>query len=109
MSVQPGSDCRAADGQIVKTFDGHPDALDVAFQQACPAGKLLPHGERGSVLQVSTADLHNILKFLCFGVDFIMYFFNCRNSAIMAAAAAMCMAAGNVSLEDCDMLTWSLG
>ncbi len=31
------------------------------------------------------------------------------NSFTIASAAAMCIAVGNVSLDDCDMLTWSFG
>ena len=39
-----------------------------------------------------------------------MHFFNCRNEPVLdRSAAAMCMAAGKVSLDDCDMFTWSLG
>ena len=82
MSVQPCAHRGAADGEIVKPFGGHLEALDVALQKACPAGKLLPHGERSGVLQVGAANLHNILKFLCFGVNCIMYFFNCRNEPL---------------------------
>jgi len=79
MRIQSGADRSAADGQIVKTLDGHLDALDVALQQARPAGKLLPNRERSGILQVGAADLYNVLKFPSFGIDFIMYFFNCRN------------------------------
>ena len=31
------------------------------------------------------------------------------SSAVAETAAAMCMAVGNESFDDCDMLTWSLG
>src|SRR5437588_2395668 len=31
------------------------------------------------------------------------------NAFFTRSAAAICIAAGNVSLDDCDMLTWSLG
>ena len=70
MRIQSGADRSAADGQIVKTLGGQLDALDVALEQARPAGKLLPHGERSGVLQVGAADLYNILKILCLGTGF---------------------------------------
>ena len=42
-------------------------------QQAGPAGKFLPDGQRHSILQMGAADLHNIVEFLGLGRDRIVH------------------------------------
>src|SRR5205807_1811259 len=45
MCVQSGTDCRAADGQIVQAVEPLVQALEVTGQQVGPAGYLLPDRE----------------------------------------------------------------
>ena len=73
--------------------------------------ELLPERERHGVLQVRAADLHDVGELL--GPRGQRVAHAQRRSAGAAgrspSAAAMCIAVGNVSFEDCDMLTWSFG
>ena len=86
------------------------EADDVAFDQAGPAAHLLADRERRGVHQVGAADLDDVGELLGLGVERVVHAPTAGISAPwMRSAAAMCMAAGNVSLEDCDMFTSSLG
>ena len=111
MRVEPGADSGAADGQIVEASAERVDALYVAVEQADPAGKFLAHRQRRGVLQVRAADFDDVREFLGFGVERARADFLPPGASwrAVSVAAAMCMAVGNVSLEDCDMLTSSLG
>ena len=86
-------------------------ACDVALEQADPAGQFLADGERRGVLQMRAADFDDVGEFLGLGVERVAQLLHGGNQrcACMRSAAAMCMAAGKVSLEDCDMFTSSLG
>ena len=110
MRIQPGSDGSSADRQIVESVERLLQAMDVALQQAGPAAEFLADGQRHGVLQVGTPDLDHVIEFLRLGRDRVVHVLIAGISAFFTrSAAAMCMAAGNVSFEDCDMLTSSLG
>ena len=83
----------------------------VAVEQIDAAGKFLPDGERRRVLQMRAADFDDAREFFGFGVERVAQFFHGGQqvSRRVSVAAAMCMAAGNVSFDDCDMFTSSFG
>ena len=60
---------------------------------------------------MGAADFDDAGEFLGFGVERIAQDVSTAGRSLRAVsvAAAMCMAVGKVSLEDCDMLTSSLG
>ena len=111
MGVEAGADGGAADGEIVEAVESHGDAAAIAVEQIDLAGKFLADGERRGVLQMGAADFYDVGEFFRFGVEGVAQLFDGGEKLLRAVsvAAAMCMAAGNVSLEDCDMLTSSLG
>ena len=75
-----------------------------------PAAKFLADGERRRVLQMRAADLDDVLEFFRLGVERVAHFLHRgQQFARVSVAAAMCMAVGKVSFDDCDMLTSSLG
>ena len=111
MRVEAGADGGAADGQIVEAVEALFEAGDIALEQAGPAAHFLADGERRGVHEVGAADFDDVGKFLGLGVDAPDGRGARRaiSAPCMRSAAAMCMAAGKVSLEDCDMFTSSLG
>src|SRR6185437_17014233 len=60
--IEARADRGAANRKVVKSIKGQPQPLDIAVQKRYPARYLLPDGERCSVLQVCTADLHDAGK-----------------------------------------------
>ena len=83
----------------------------VAVEQIHPAGKFLADGERRGVLQMRAANLDDAGELFGFGVERVAQFLYGRQQASreVSVAAAMCMAVGNVSFDDCDMFTSSFG
>ena len=73
MRIQSGAHGGSADGEIVEAIEHLFKALDVALQQACPTGEFLADGERHRILQMRAADLDDIGKFLCLGVDGLVH------------------------------------
>ena len=50
MCVEAGTNGGAADGEVIESIERVGDAREVAVEQADPAGKFLPNGERSRVL-----------------------------------------------------------
>ena len=74
--------------------------------------ELLAERERHRVLQVRAPDLHDVGELLCLARRArraSATHGRQRSGARSSCAAAMCIAVGNVSFEDCDMFTWSFG
>jgi len=90
-------------GEIVEAVDSHRDAAAVAVEQIHVSGKFLAERERCGVLQVRAADFYDVRELPGFGVEGVAESFDRgRRRRAVSEAAAMCMAAGKVSLEDCD-------
>ena len=75
------------------------------------AGELLTERERDRVLQVRSADLHDVRR--TNGPSHRARHRSARtfgsSRSTIAVAPAMCIAVGKVSFDDCDRLTWSFG
>ena len=81
-----------------------------ADEQASPTDISWPDGQRRRVLQMRAADLDYVLKFFGLGIDRVMDSLNRRYQLVHdSSAAAMYIAVGNVSFDDCDMFTSSFG
>ena len=109
--VQPGADRRAADRELVEVGERLLDPFDVGVELRDVARELLAERERDRVLQVRPADLHDVRPRGRLRVEGVAERADGREAAgrVSCSAAAMCIAVGNVSFEDCDMLTWSFG
>ena len=84
-------------------------SLDVALKQTGPTRHLLADGQRRGVLQMRAADLDDVLKLFAFAAIASWTFLDRGMSLFNCSAAAMYIAVGNVSFDDCDMLTSSFG
>ena len=75
------------------------------------AGELLPERQRHRVLQVRAADLDDVGELLGLGVERVAQRVHRRDESLatISSAAAMCIAVGKVSFDDCDMFTSSFG
>ena len=112
VGVEPGADRGAADGELVEPGQHLLDALEVGVELRHVAAELLAERERHRVLQVRAADLHDV-------GELVRLRRRARRAAARtdghqlacttSSAAAMCIAVGNVSFDDCDMFTSSLG
>src|SRR5438445_3880995 len=101
MRVQPGAYGGAADGQIVDAIERLFGPGDIALHQAGPSANLLPKRERRGIHQMRAANLHHVRELLGLASSACCTRFTEGISALcMRSAAAMCMAAGKVSLED---------
>src|SRR5579863_1230152 len=59
------------------------ESLNVALQKTAPAAKLLPKSQRHGVLQVSSTDLHDVMKFFRLRRDRIMHVPDRRNQRVL--------------------------
>ena len=109
--VEPGADRGAAGRQFVQARQGRLDPRDVGIELRDVAAELLAERERDGVLQVRAPDLDDVGELLRPSRERVTQGTGRWGSgvAMIAVAAAMCIAVGNVSLDDCDMFTWSLG
>src|SRR5581483_1396680 len=85
MSVEPSSDRRSPDSQIIKTIECLFQAMDVAVKETCPAAELLADGQRYSVLEMSAANFDDVLKFLGFRGDCVAHHLHSGNQNILYA------------------------
>src|SRR5882672_2479324 len=69
MRVEASADGGAADGEVVESIQCLSDSVEVAVEQADPAGKFLLHGERCCVLQMGAGDFDDRAELLGFGVE----------------------------------------
>ena len=109
--VEPGADGGAADGELVEPGQHLLDALEVGVELRDVAAELLAERERHRVLQVRAADLHDVgeLRRPSPRARRAGASPTGTSSCTTSSAAAMCIAVGNVSFDDCDMFTSSLG
>ena len=104
--IDPGADGGAAERQAVHAGQRSLDPLDVVGEHAGVAGPLLSQRERRRVLHVRAADLDDVLP--CLGFRAMA-----SRRAVIAGisrrftstAAAIFIADGNESFDDCDMFT----
>src|SRR5216684_7746386 len=61
--VEAGADGGAADGEIVEAVESHGDAGAIAVEEIDIAGEFLAESERGGILQMRAADLHDVREF----------------------------------------------
>ena len=108
--VQPGADGGAADRELVQAGQRRLDPLDVGVELRHVPAELLAERERDGVLQVRPSDLHDVGELLgrAASASRSAPTLGSRRSHDLSAAAT-CIAVGNVSLDDCDMFTWSFG
>ena len=106
MRVETRAHRRAADRQIVKSVEHLLESVNVALKQAGPSAEFLAYGQWHRVLQVSAADFYDVSNSFALAEIASRTLLIAGISAFFTrSAAAMCMAAGNVSFDDCDMLT----
>ena len=82
MSIQARADCRAADRKIVKPGQSIFHTFDVPFKQAGPTGHFLTNSQRGRVLQMGPADLHDVFELSRFHVDRVVNVLHFRNQSV---------------------------
>ena len=109
--LRPVPTARAAEGQLVEAGKTASMPLEVGVELGDVAGKLLAQRQRHGVHQVRAADLDDVGERLGLGVQRVAQRLDRRAAgvAVSSSTAAMCMAVGKVSLDDCDMLTSSFG
>ena len=105
MRVETGTDGGAADGQIVEVVQRFLDRDHRTVELGDVARELLAERQRGRVLKMRASDFDDVIPLLAFASSASRSFSTAGSMPTIASAAAMCMAVGNVSFEDCDMLT----
>ena len=82
------------------------DPFEIVGQHAGIAGPFLAERERRRVLHVGAADLDDVVPFVRLGGDRVVQRLHRGDQPLLHAdGAAMYIADGNVSFDDCDMLT----
>ena len=90
--------------------EGRLEPVAAPARAGCLARPLLADGERHGVLEVGAADLDDVMPLTALAA--MASWRLCAagtGDSVNSCTVAMCMAVGNVSLEDWPMLTWSLG
>ena len=111
MGVEAGPHRRAPEGQLVEVGQARLDPGDVGVELGHVARELLAQGQRHGVHEMGAADLHDVGE----GVGLVRQRVaqgpapTGSRTWMICSTAAMCMAVGKVSFDDCDMLTSSLG
>ena len=107
MGVEAGPDGGPTDRQVVEAVDRLLDPRQVRVELGDVAGELLAEGERDRVLQVGAPDLHDVGELGRPPVERVAQRRGPtgRAGAVTSSTAAMFIAVGNVSLDDCDMFT----
>ena len=108
--INAGSHCCTTERQFVNTFQRIFDAREIIAEHADVPRPLLSECDRRGILHVRATDLNDVPPLLALVAI-------ASRSAVTAGisrsftftAAAMFIAVGNVSFDDCDMLTWSFG
>ncbi len=83
MRVQARTDCGPANREIVKAVEHLLQAGDVAIEQAGPAAKLLPNGERNGVLKMGAPDLDDRVEFLRLRQQRVAHVLDRRNERVL--------------------------
>jgi hypothetical protein len=107
--VQPGADRRAAERQLPQPRQRCLDRARCRGRAGRRTRELLPERQRHGVLQVRAADLDDVANSFAFAPARRAGAHAGISRCLDLLAAAMCMAVGNVSFDDCDMFTSSFG
>ena len=109
--VEARADRRAAERELVEVGQRGFDVREAVVELGDPAGELLAERERHRVLQVRAADLDDARELLGLRVERVAQLPHGGDQPVRGSArpAAMCIAVGKVSFDDCDMLTSSFG
>jgi hypothetical protein len=96
--------------RVVRTLQRIVDPFDIIDEHIRVTRPFLTERQRRGILHVCATDLDDIYPLLSLRIDRVAQWRQCgKERCLTLTDAAMCMADGKESLDDCDKLTWPLG